>query len=83
MPWWRDCREFTAEESREIAADYLADEPDLPARRAAAAAALGIELPTETEALTCLRERATVTGRDYRLVFTPEGTECRPLIAGA
>ncbi|MGW4805517.1 hypothetical protein [Kitasatospora sp. NPDC004272] len=82
VPWWRDCREFTAEESREIAAEYLADEPDLDAGRAAAAAALGIELPTEAEVLTRLRERATVTGRDHRLIFTPEGTEYRPLIAG-
>ncbi|MFE1321562.1 hypothetical protein [Kitasatospora phosalacinea] len=79
-PWWRDCREFTAEESREIAAEYLEDEPDLLAGRAAAAAALGLELPAEAEALALLRERATVTGRDYRLVFTPEGTEYRGLI---
>ncbi|QKW24557.1 hypothetical protein HUT16_29940 [Kitasatospora sp. NA04385] len=80
VPWWRDCREFTAEESRELAADHLEDEPDLLAGRDAAAAALGLELPDEGEVLSRLRETATVTGRDYRLIFTPEGNEYRDLI---
>ncbi|MFD7735489.1 hypothetical protein ACFV6F_34525 [Kitasatospora phosalacinea] len=79
-PWWRDCQEHTAEESRRIAAEYLEDEPDLLAGRAAAAAALGLELPGESEVLSLLRETATVTGRDYRLIFTPEGNEYRDLI---
>ncbi|MFI2520907.1 hypothetical protein [Streptomyces sp. NPDC018967] len=29
-PWWRDCRTFTAEESRSLATEYLADLADLP-----------------------------------------------------
>ncbi|MFF4339198.1 hypothetical protein ACFY00_04555 [Kitasatospora sp. NPDC001540] len=79
-PWWRDCRKHTAEEGRRIAAQYLEDEPDLLAGRDAAAAALGLELPDEGEALSRLRETATVTGRDYRLIFTPEGSAYEDLI---
>ena len=72
VPWWQDCRTFTAEESRELAAEYLEDIPDLWARRDRAAAALGLSLPTEADALARLREVVTVTGRDFVLVFTPE-----------
>ena len=71
-PWWQDCRTFTAKESRELAAEYLEDTPDIWARRDRAAAALGLSLPAEAEALARLREAATVTGRDFVLVFTPE-----------
>ncbi|MFF3358146.1 hypothetical protein ACFYWN_37295 [Streptomyces sp. NPDC002917] len=39
-PWWRGCQAFTEEESRELAAEYLEDMPDLEARRHCAAAAL-------------------------------------------
>ncbi|WP_033259019.1 MULTISPECIES: hypothetical protein [Kitasatospora] len=74
-PWWRDCQEFTEAESDLLAEEYLADLPDLAADREAAARALGLDLPTAAGALARLRETATVTGRDYRLVFTPEGTE--------
>jgi hypothetical protein len=79
-PWWRDCRAFTAQESAELAAEYLADDPDLIARRDRAAARLGLTLPTEAEALARLRHVATHEGRDVELVFTPEGSAYRPLI---
>ncbi|WP_034090619.1 hypothetical protein [Streptacidiphilus albus] len=72
VPWWQDCRTFTAEESRELAAEYLEDMPDLWARRDRVAAALGLSLPAEADALARLREAVTVTGRDFVLVFTPE-----------
>ncbi|WP_371480663.1 hypothetical protein [Kitasatospora sp. NBC_00315] len=72
VPWWQDCRTFTVEKSRALAAGYLEDIPDLWARRNRAAAALGLSLPTETDALARLREVVTVTGRDFVLVFTPE-----------
>lgn len=71
-PWWQDCQTFTAKESRELAAEYLEDTPDLWTRRDRAAAALGLSLPTEAAALARLREAVTVTGRDFVLVFTPE-----------
>jgi len=71
-PWWQDCQTFTAEESRKLAAEYLEDIPDLWARRDSAAAALGLSLPTEADALARLREVASVTGRDFVLIFTPE-----------
>lgn len=79
-PWWRDCRTFTAEESRELAADYLEDMPDLVARRDRAAAALGLDLPTEADALARLREVAVGTGKDFVLIFTPEGEPYSPLL---
>jgi hypothetical protein len=81
-PWWRDCTEFTAQESRELAAEYLEDIPDLAARRDSAAAALGLALPTEAAALARLREVAVEAGKDYVLVFTPEGEPYEPLITG-
>ncbi|MFI5532915.1 hypothetical protein ACIA8O_30705 [Kitasatospora sp. NPDC051853] len=80
-PWWRDCPTLTAEEGAERAAEYLEDMPDLEVRRDRAAAALGLTLPTEAEALTRLREVAVGAGADYALVFTPEGTVYEPLIA--
>ncbi|MFI7431784.1 hypothetical protein ACIBPB_32920 [Micromonospora sp. NPDC049836] len=79
-PWWRDCRAFTEEESRELAAEYLEDMPDLIARRDRAATALGLELPTEAEALAALRRVATEAGRDFILIFTPENTPYDRLI---
>lgn len=80
VPWWQDCRTFTAEESRELAAEYLEDMPDLWARRDRAAAALGLSLPTEAEALARLHETATVVGRDFVLIFTPEDEPYNALI---
>ncbi|MFB7614879.1 hypothetical protein [Kitasatospora sp. NPDC056181] len=76
VPWWRDCRGFTAEESAEAAEGYLEDEPGLLDERDAAAAALGIELPTEEEVLARLREVATGPGpgRDIVLLNAEEGT---------
>ena len=71
-PWWQDCQTFTAKESRKLATEYLEEMPDLWARRDRAAAALGLSLPTEADALARLREVVTVTGRDFVLVFTPE-----------
>ncbi|MFD5087332.1 hypothetical protein ACFVYP_39025 [Kitasatospora sp. NPDC058201] len=81
-PWWRDCPSFTAEESAESAAEYLADLPDLAARRDDAAAALGLDLPGETEVLARLREVATGAGGDFVLILTSEGTSYEPLITG-
>ncbi|MEV5375937.1 hypothetical protein AB0L26_08150 [Streptomyces nondiastaticus] len=80
VPWWRDCRVFTAEESGELAAEYLEDTPDLIAQRDRAAAALGIDLPPETDVLARLHKLATETGRDFTLIFTPEGEPYNPLI---
>jgi hypothetical protein len=79
-PWWRDCRTFTAEESAARAAEYLQDIPDLVAQRDRAAAALGLDLPTEAEVLTRLHEVATGPGKDFVLIFTPENTPHDPLI---
>ena len=79
-PWWRGCRAFTHEESRVLAAEYLEDMPDLAARRDRAAAALGLDLPTEAEALAALRTVATGAGKDFILIFTPEDTPYDKLI---
>ncbi|MEU8786612.1 hypothetical protein [Streptomyces sp. NPDC048637] len=79
-PWWRDCRAFTGEESAELAAEYLEDMPDLVARRDRAAAALGLDLPTEADVLARLREVATEVGKDFVLIFTPENHPYNPLI---
>ncbi|MEU1194545.1 hypothetical protein [Streptomyces sp. NPDC005859] len=73
VPWWRDCQAFTDKESRELEAEYLEDMPDLVARRDRAAAALGLGLPDQAEALARLREVATQLGEDFVLIFTPEG----------
>ncbi|NMO36640.1 hypothetical protein HG826_24315 [Streptomyces sp. GMY01] len=82
VPWWRDCRALTVAESGELAAEYLEDMPDLPTRRDRAAAALGLALPTEGEALARLREAALGVGKDFVLVFTPEGEPYDPLFEG-
>ncbi|WP_190024375.1 hypothetical protein [Streptomyces hiroshimensis] len=79
-PWWRDSRAFTAAESAELAADYLEDMPDLPARRDRAAAALNLALPTEADVLARLREVATEAGKDFVLIFTPENEPYNLLI---
>ncbi|MGG2464415.1 hypothetical protein ACO0M4_32425 [Streptomyces sp. RGM 3693] len=81
-PWWRDCQTFTAEESRRLAAECLEDMPDLVARRDRAAGALGLVLPTEGDVLARLREVALGIGKDFVLVFTPEGEPYDPLIRG-
>ncbi|MFJ9006393.1 hypothetical protein [Streptomyces canus] len=73
VPWWRDCQAFTDEESRKLEAEYLEDMPDLVARRDRAAAALGLGLPDQAEALARLREVVTQLGEDFVLIFTPEG----------
>ncbi|MFJ3127882.1 hypothetical protein ACIPJO_33875 [Streptomyces sp. NPDC086993] len=81
-PWWRDCRAFTAAESRELAAEYLEDMPDLTARRDRAAEALGLALPAEAEVLARLHQVATGAGKDFVLVFTAEDEPYDPLIEG-
>jgi hypothetical protein len=81
-PWWRDCQVFTAEESRELAVEYLHDMPDLVARRDHAAAILGLRLPHEADALARLREVAVEGGRNVILICTPEGEPYAPLITG-
>lgn len=79
-PWWRDCHTFTDEESRELAAEYLEDMPDLVARRDRAAAALGLDLPDQADALARMREVAVRVGKDFVLIFTPEGHPYKALI---
>ncbi|MFE6664844.1 hypothetical protein ACFVFH_14955 [Streptomyces sp. NPDC057697] len=81
-PWWRDCRAFTAAESRELATEYLEDMPDLAVRRDRAAEALGLVLPAEGEVLARLHQVATVTGKDFVLVLTAEDEPYDPLIEG-
>lgn len=78
-PWWHSLQDFTVEESRELAAEYLEDMPDLAARQQWAAAALGLELPGEAAVLGRLREVVTGAGEDYVLIFTPEDTPYEPL----
>ncbi|MFG2133543.1 hypothetical protein ACGFNV_38085 [Streptomyces sp. NPDC048751] len=78
-PWWHSFQDFTVEESRELAAVYLEDMPDLAARQERAAAALGLELPGEAVVLARLREVVTGAGEDYVLIFTPEGEPYEPL----
>jgi hypothetical protein len=65
---------------RELAAEYLEGMPDLAARRNRAATALGLDLPTEAEALAALRRIATEAGKDFILIFTPEDTPYDGLI---
>ncbi|MFE6869735.1 hypothetical protein ACFVFS_24675 [Kitasatospora sp. NPDC057692] len=75
VPWWRDCPGFSAAESTAAAAVHLADLPDLAERRDRAAAALGLVLPSEAEALARLREVALgPVASEFVLVFTPEDT---------
>ncbi|MFJ9083859.1 hypothetical protein ACIRL3_15675 [Streptomyces sp. NPDC102384] len=81
-PWWRDCQALTAEEGRKLAAEYVEDLPDLVARRDRAAAALGLALPALEDALARLRDVALGIGKDFVLVFTPEGEPYDPLFEG-
>jgi hypothetical protein len=81
-PWWRDCQTFTAEESRQLAAEYLEDMPDLVARRDRAAAVLGLALAAEGDVLARLREVVLGIGKDFVLIFTPEGEPYDPLFNG-
>ncbi|MFF7638224.1 hypothetical protein ACFZB9_34515 [Kitasatospora sp. NPDC008050] len=81
VPWWGDCPGLTVEESRQAADSYLADEPELFADRAAAAAALGLALPEEAVVLARLRELAVGPGRDHVLLNAVEGTAYSALIA--
>lgn len=76
-PWWRDSGSFSSEDLR---AEYLEDVPDLDARRDAVAEILGLDLPPEDVVLARLREVAVGVGRDFKLIFTPEGTTYRQLI---
>ncbi|MFI6122327.1 hypothetical protein ACIBCU_21285 [Streptomyces sp. NPDC051064] len=79
-PWWRDCQAFTDDESRERAAEYLEDMPDLVARREHVAAALGLDLPARAHVLARLQEVAVRMGENFVLIFTPEGHPYEPLI---
>lgn len=63
-------------------AEYLADMPDLDAVRDRVAELLGLALQPEDVVLARLHAVALGIGADYALVFTPEGTTYRQLIAG-
>ncbi|MGW3039506.1 hypothetical protein ACWC9T_05510 [Kitasatospora sp. NPDC001159] len=80
LPWWRDCVRLTEEESAEAAEAFLEEEPDLFADRDAAAAALGLEVPTVAEALARLREVAFGLGERYVLLNAVEGNAYEPLL---
>ncbi|MER6100114.1 hypothetical protein ABT154_30525 [Streptomyces sp. NPDC001728] len=73
-PWWQDA------EREDPGADHLADMPDLRDLAARAATALGLDLPSETEALARLSEVVTTAGPGYVLVLTPENQPCAPLL---
>ncbi|MFI9158505.1 hypothetical protein [Kitasatospora aureofaciens] len=79
VPWWRDCVRLTEEESAEAAEDHLADEPDLLADRDAAAAAIGLEVPTAAQALARLREVVVGLGPSYVLLNAVEGNAYEPI----
>ncbi|MFI9320010.1 hypothetical protein ACIGXI_09540 [Kitasatospora aureofaciens] len=79
VPWWRDCVRLTEEESAEAAEDHLADEPDLLADRDAAAAAIGLEVPTAAKALARLREVVVGLGPSYVLLNAVEGNAYEPI----
>ncbi|MER7753132.1 hypothetical protein [Kitasatospora sp. NPDC097643] len=79
VPWWRDCNRLTEEESAEAAEYYLEEEPDLYAERDAAAAALGLDVPSPAEALARLREVALGLGPAYVLLNAEEGCAYQPL----
>ncbi|MFI8966491.1 hypothetical protein ACIGO8_30770 [Streptomyces sp. NPDC053493] len=70
------------QESRELAAEYLEDMPDLAARRDRAAVALDLDLPPEADVLVRLREVASGAGEDFVLIYTPEGEPYDSLIKG-
>jgi hypothetical protein len=76
-PWWRDSDAFSPEE---LKSEYLADMPGLDSDRNQVAELLGLGLPSEAEVLNRLREVGLGLGKDYVLIFTPEGTAYRPLV---
>lgn len=78
-PWWQDAQWHPP---AALAAQYLADIPELPARRDRAAEALGLTLPPQEQVLERLREVATGLGREYVLIFTPENNQYQALITG-
>ncbi|GAA0466059.1 hypothetical protein [Streptomyces olivaceiscleroticus] len=80
-PWWRGCQKFTAEESHELAVEYVADIPDLAARAGRTATTLGLALPDEKDALARLRQVASGIGKDFVLILTEEGEPYEPLFA--
>jgi len=82
IPWWHECRGLTLQESHRHGAEYRNDMPDLDRRLARAATLLGLDLPDESDALARLREVVTVTGPQYTLIFTPDGTPYEPLLMG-
>ncbi|MFE0774522.1 hypothetical protein [Streptomyces sp. NPDC058861] len=65
-----------------MTAEHLEDMPDLTVWRDRAAAALGLDLPAEAEVLARLRKVATEQGKEFVLIFTPEGEPYNPLIKG-
>ncbi|MBD0691729.1 hypothetical protein [Streptomyces sp. CBMA123] len=79
VPWWHGFVRLTEEESAEAAEQYLEDEPELLADRDAAAAAIGLEVPTVAEALERLREVAFGLGPSYVLLNAEEGNAYEPL----
>jgi len=76
-PWWCDTASFTAEE---LKAEYLEDMPDLDADRDHTAELLGLDLPSEEAVLARLRDVALGIGKDFTLIFTPEGSSYRQLV---
>jgi hypothetical protein len=76
-PWCGDRASFTSEELRD---EYLADEPDLETSRDRVAELLGLDLPSEQAAIARVHEVAPGIGKDFTLIFTPEGTAYRQLI---
>ncbi len=62
-----------------MAEESLERELDLPAERDAVAAALGLEVPSEAEALARLREVAFGLGPSFVLLNAEEGCAYEPL----
>lgn len=54
--------------------------PDLEEIRDHVADLLGLELPSEEDAVAKLHHTALSIGKDFVLIFTPEGTAHRQLI---
>jgi hypothetical protein len=61
-------------------ASFTADEPDLETSRDRVAELLGLDLPSEQAAIARVHEVAPGIGKDFTLIFTPEGTAYRQLI---
>jgi hypothetical protein len=76
-PWWLDSAAFTTEE---LKAEYLADMPTLDADRDHVAELLGLDLPPDEAVLARLREVALGVGKDFVLIWTPDGTTYRQLV---